>query len=428
MWDFTNSRDRAAQRDDPVMHGHRCRFCARELDETFVDLGLSPLANSYLPPERTDAAEPAYPLHARVCRACGLVQLPQFEPATSIFDQYLYYSSYSESWLRHAESYAADMIARARLGPASEVIEIASNDGYLLQYFQRAGIGALGIEPASGPAAAAIARGIPTRICYFGRDAAAALRSEGHRPELIVANNVLPHVPDINDFVAGLRILLPDTGRATLELPHLLHLIEGIQFDTIYHEHLSYFSLATLETVFRAHDLRVFDVEELPTHGGSLRLHVCTEAAAGSPSPALERLRRREEVAGLDRPAIYRDFRAKVAAKREMIRDFLIAAQRAGKTVLAYGAPAKGNTLLNYCGVTRALIPFTVDRNPHKQGLLLPGSHLPIRDPAALIAARPAYVFILPWNLKDEIIAQLAGIRAWGGQFVVPAPDLTIIS
>ncbi|MFB6448287.1 class I SAM-dependent methyltransferase [Bradyrhizobium tunisiense] len=409
------------------MDRHRCRFCARELDETFVDLGLSPLANSYLPPERAGAIEPAYPLHARACGACGLVQLPQFEPAANIFGQYLYYSSYSESWLRHAESYAAGMIARARLDAASEVIEIASNDGYLLQYFQRAGIRALGIEPAGGPAAAAIAKGIPTRTSYFGRDAATGLLAEGHRPALIVANNVLPHVPDINDFVAGLRILLPETGRATLELPHLLHLIEQIQFDTIYHEHLSYFSLATLETVFRAHALRVFDVEELPTHGGSLRLHVSAEAAAHVPTPALERLRRREAVAGLDRPATYGDFQAKVAAKRETIRDFLVAAHRAGKTVLAYGAPAKGNTLLNYCGITRELMAFTVDRNPHKQGLLLPGTHLPIRDPAALIACRPDYVFILPWNLKDEIIAQLAEVRAWGGQFVVPAPDLTII-
>ncbi|MCK1737932.1 methyltransferase domain-containing protein [Bradyrhizobium sp. 138] len=410
------------------MDRHRCRFCARELDETFVDLGPSPLANSFVPPERVDATEPTYPLHARACGTCGLVQLPQFEPAANIFGQYLYYSSYSESWLRHAESYAADMIARAKLGAASEVIEIASNDGYLLQYFQRAGIPALGIEPASGPAAAAIAKGIPTRTCYFGRDVATALRAEGHRPALIVANNVLPHVPDINDFVAGLRILLPETGRATLELPHLLHLIEGIQFDTIYHEHLSYFSLATLETVFRAHALRVFDVEELPTHGGSLRLHVCSEAASHGASLALERLRQREAVAGLGQPATYRDFQAKVAAKRETIRDFLVAARRAGKTVLAYGAPAKGNTLLNYCSVTRELIAFTVDRNPHKQGLLLPGTHLPIRDPAALIAGRPDYVFILPWNLRDEIIVQLSEIRAWGGQFVVPAPDLTIIS
>lgn len=412
----------------PAMARHRCRFCTEGLDETFVDLGLSPLANSFIPPEWADAAEPTYPLHALACRACGLVQLPQFEPAANIFDQYLYYSSYSESWLRHAEAYAAEMIARAKLGAESEVIEIASNDGYLLQYFQRAGIRALGVEPASGPAATAIAKGIQTRTCYFGRDTAIALRAEGRRPDLIVANNVLPHVPDINDFVAGLRILLPETGRVTLELPHLLHLIEGIQFDTIYHEHLSYFSLATLQTVFRAHALRVFDADELPTHGGSLRLHVCTEASSQQPSPALDGLQRREAAAGLDQPATWRGFREKVAAKREMIRDFLVTARRAGKTVLAYGAPAKGNTLLNYCGITRELIPFTVDRNPHKQGLLLPGTHLPVRDPTALVAARPDYVFILPWNLKDEIIAQLAEVRTWGGQFVAPAPDLTIVS
>jgi SAM-dependent methyltransferase len=409
------------------MARHRCRFCAEGLDETFVDLGLSPLANSFVSPERADAAEPAYPLHAYACRTCGLVQLPQFEPAANIFDRYLYYSSYSESWLRHAEAYAAEMIARTQLGAASEVIEIASNDGYLLQYFRRAGIRVLGVEPAGGPAAAAIAKGIPSRACYFGRDTAAGLRAEGHRPDLIVANNVLPHVTDINDFIAGLRILLPETGRITLELPHLLRLIELVQFDTIYHEHLSYFSLATIETVFRAHGLRVFDAEELPTHGGSLRLHVCIDAAPHEPTPALAQLRQREAVARLDRPETYRDFRDRVAAKREMIRDFLVTARRAGRSVLAYGAPAKGNTLLNYCGVTRELIPFTVDRNPHKQGLLLPGTHLPIRDPAALLAARPDYVFILPWNLKDEIIAQLAEVRAWGGQFVVPAPDLMIV-
>ncbi|MCS3727844.1 class I SAM-dependent methyltransferase [Bradyrhizobium betae] len=410
------------------MTGHRCRFCAEDIDDTFVDLGRSPLANSFVPPERADIDEPVYPLQAYVCRACGLVQLPQFEPAASIFDQYLYYSSYSESWLRHAEAYAAEMMARATLGATSEVIEIASNDGYLLQYFRRAGIRVLGVEPASGPASAALAKGVATRTCYFGRDTAAMLRAEGHRPDLIVANNVLPHVPDLNDFVAGLRILLPETGRITLEHPSLLHLIEQVQFDTIYHEHLSYFSLATAETIFRAHALRVFDADELPTHGGSLRLHVCHEAASPTPSPALDGLRRREAAARLHQAETYRDFRERVAAKRETIRDFLVTARRAGKTVLAYGAPAKGNTLLNYCGVTRELIPFTVDRNPHKQGLLLPGTHLPIRDPSALLAARPDYVFILPWNLKDEIIAQLPEVRAWGGQFVVPAPVLSIVS
>ncbi|WBL80567.1 class I SAM-dependent methyltransferase [Bradyrhizobium xenonodulans] len=409
------------------MARHRCRFCVERLDETFVDLGLSPLANSFVPPERADALEPAYPLHAYACRGCGLVQLPQFEPAANIFDRYLYYSSYSESWLRHAEAYANEMIVRTNLNAASEVIEIASNDGYLLQYFLRAGLRVLGVEPAGGPAAAARARGITTQTCYFGRDTAAALRAEGHSPDLIVANNVLPHVPDINDFVAGLRILLPDTGRITLELPHLLQLIEQVQFDTIYHEHLSYFSLATLETVFRAHGLHVFDAEELPTHGGSLRLHVCTDAAHRKSSSALDTLRRREAMARLGEPETYLDFQQRVATKRAMIRDFLRAARRAGKSVLAYGAPAKGNTLLNYCGVTREMIPFTVDRNPHKQGLLLPGTHLPVRDPAALVAARPDYVFILPWNLRDEVIAQLAEVRTWGGQFVVPAPDLTIV-
>ncbi|WP_430642991.1 methyltransferase domain-containing protein [Bradyrhizobium cosmicum] len=327
-----------------------------------------------------------------------------------------------------AEAYAAEMIARTALGATSEVIEIASNDGYLLQYFRRAGIRVLGVEPASGPASVALAKGIPTRTCYFGRDTAAMLRAEGHRPGLIVANNVLPHVPDLNDFVAGLRVLLPETGRITLEHPSLLHLIQQIQFDTIYHEHLSYFSLATAETIFRAHALRVFDADELPTHGGSLRLHVCHEAASPMPSPALDRLRRCEAAARLHQAETYRDFRERVAAKRAAIRDFLVTARRAGKSVLAYGAPAKGNTLLNYCGITRELIPFTVDRNPHKQGLLLPGTHLPIRDPAALLAATPDYVFILPWNLKDEIIAQLPEVRAWGGRFVVPAPVLSIVS
>ncbi|WP_431201847.1 methyltransferase domain-containing protein [Bradyrhizobium betae] len=410
------------------MTGHPCRFCAEVIDDTFVDLGRSPLANSFVPPGRADIDEPVYPLQAYVCHGCGLVQLPQFEPAASIFDQYLYYSSYSESWLRHAEAYAAEMIARTALGATSEVIEIASNDGYLLQYFRRAGIRVLGVEPAGGPASVARAKGIATRTCYFGRDTATMLRAEGHRPDLIVANNVLPHVPDLNDFVAGLRVLLPETGCITLEQPSLLHLIEQIQFDTIYHEHLSYFSLATAETIFRAHALRVFDADELPTHGGSLRLHVCHEAASHGSSPALDRLRRREAAARLHQPETYRGFRERVAAKRAAIRDFLVTARRAGKAVLAYGAPAKGNTLLNYCGITRELIPFTVDRNPHKQGLLLPGTHLPIRDPAALLAARPDYVFILPWNLKDEIIAQLPEVRAWGGQFVVPAPVLSIVS
>lgn len=386
-----------------------------------------PLANDFMPPERAGARERGYPLHALVCSACRLVQLPQLETPERIFGGYLYYSSYSESWLRHAESYAERMIARFNLTPKARVIEIASNDGYLLQYFQRAGIGVLGVEPAAGPAAASAAKGIPTVTSYFGRDCAGRLKAAGHRPELIIANNVLPHVPDLNDFVAGLRSLLSPNGRITLEFPHLLHLIRRTQFDTIYHEHLTYFSLATVETVLARHGLTVFDVEELPTHGGSLRLYVCgAESAARGASPAVEALRHREVEAGLGASGTYRDFARRTAAKKTAILDFLTEARGAGKTVLAYGAPAKGNTLLNYCGITRDLIPFTVDLNPHKQGLLLPGSHLPIRDPAALLAEKPDYVFILPWNLKDEIMAQMSAVRDWGGQFAVPMPVLDI--
>jgi 2-polyprenyl-3-methyl-5-hydroxy-6-metoxy-1,4-benzoquinol methylase len=407
---------------------HTCRFCGHALRETFVDLGEMPLANSFVSPEHADTTERRYPLHAMVCSACRLVQLPQTVPPERIFGDYLYYSSYSESWLRHARAYAEQMIARLALTARSEVVEIASNDGYLLQYFHRAGIPTLGIEPAAGPAEVAIAQGIPTRTCYFGRDCAEQLVAAGHRPDLIVANNVLPHVPDINDFVAGLRILLPPGGRITLEFPHLLHLIEETQFDTIYHEHLSYFSVATIETILAHHGLAAVDAEELPTHGGSLRLHVRgADGDAGGGSPALRALRQREAAAGLGTSATYRDFAARVAAKQRAIMNFLTGARRAGKTVVAYGAPAKGNTLLNYCGITRDLIPFTVDLSPHKQGLLLPGTHLPIRAPADLLAAKPDYVFILPWNLEDEIIAQMSVVRDWGGKFVVPIPLLEII-
>jgi 2-polyprenyl-3-methyl-5-hydroxy-6-metoxy-1,4-benzoquinol methylase len=408
------------------MDNHRCRFCGHLLDETFVDLGMSPLANSFVPSAYADLAETSYPLHAYVCGACRLVQLPQAAPPQAIFGNYLYYSSYSESWLRHSKLFAETMISRLGLTANSEVVEIASNDGYLLQYFRQGGIPVLGVEPAEGPAAAATEKGVPTRLSYFGSASAAELKAEGHRPDLIIANNVLPHVPDLNDFVAGLRILLSDTGRITMESPHLMRLIEQTQFDTIYHEHLSYFSLATIERVLGAHDLHVFDAEELPTHGGSVRFHVRSGAAPAS-SPVLDALRQREAAARLDDGATYRDFARRTAAKKTTIIDFLLTARRAGKKVLGYGAPAKGNTLLNYCGITRELIAFTVDRNPHKQGLLLPGTHLPIRGPEALLAEKPDYVFILPWNLKDEIVAQMAAVRDWGGQFVVPLPFLQVI-
>ncbi|MBR0774591.1 class I SAM-dependent methyltransferase [Bradyrhizobium diazoefficiens] len=409
------------------MDKHQCRSCGHLLSETFVDLARSPLANSFVHPDHAEAVDRDYPLHVYVCGQCRLVQLPQIEPVRTFFDEYLYYSSYSESWLRHSEAYVRRMIACLGLTAQSEVIEIASNDGYLLQYFKRAGIPMLGIEPAAGPASVAVGKGIPTRIRYFGRDTAAALRAEGHRPDLIVANNVVPHVPDVNDFVAGLRVLLPEGGHITLELPYLLRLIEQTQFDTIYHEHLSYFSLASIERVLGAHDLMLVDAEELPTHGGSLRLHVRGREVMAATSPTLQAMRQREAQAGLGDFATYRDFAARVAATRAALLDFLGEARRAGKTVLGYGAPAKGNTLLNYCGVTRELLPFTVDRNPHKQGMLLPGTRLPIRDPAALIEAKPDYVLILPWNLKDEIITQMVVVRSWGGQFVVPIPRLQVI-
>ncbi|MBR0753816.1 class I SAM-dependent methyltransferase [Bradyrhizobium jicamae] len=404
-----------------------CRFCAEPLTETLVDLGPSPLANSFVSPANAAATETVYPLRAHVCSACRLVQLPQFEPPEHIFHDYLYYSSYSDSWLRHAERYAEAMVARLGLDSGSEVIEIASNDGYLLQYFHARQIRVLGVEPAPGPAAVGIAKGIPTETFYFGRAAAARLKAAGHAPQLVIANNVLPHVPDLNDFVAGLATLLAPTGCLTIELPHLLELIAQTQFDTIYHEHLSYFSLLTAERVFAHHGLVVVDVEELPTHGGSLRLFLAHADRGIQVTPNVAAVRQREIAAGLDGPDAYRGFAARTEARKRAVVDFLQTARRDGKTVLAYGAPAKGNTLLNYCGVTTELIPFTVDRNPHKQGLLLPGTHLPIRDPAALRAARPDYVFILPWNLRDEVMAQLADIRIWGGAFVVSTPELQIL-
>ena len=409
------------------MTSQSCRFCAAPLSESFVDLGMSPLSNAFVPAERAGAMEKFYPLHAYVCSACRLVQLGEFESPEAIFGDYLYFSSYAESWLRHAEAYAGAMIARFGLNAGSQIVELASNDGYLLQYFQRAGIPVLGVEPAANVAAAAIAKGIPTDIAFFGRATAARLRAAGRTADLIAANNVLAHVPDLNDFVAGMKILLAPNGVATVEFPHLERLIAENQFDTIYHEHFSYFSLFTAEQVFARHGLTVFDVEELPTHGGSLRLYL-RHAGSGAVSAAVAALRQREIAAGLDGPEPYARFAAMAVDTKAAILEFLIGARRAGQHVLGYGAPAKGNTLLNYCGIRSDMIGFTVDRSPHKQGMRLPGTHIPIRAPEALLAARPDYVFILPWNLKDEIMAQMAAIREWGGRFVVPVPTLQILS
>ena len=403
----------------------RCRFCDAPLTDSFVDLGKTPLSNAFIPPGQAQA-EKFYELHAYVCGTCRLVQLGQFETPQQIFGNYAYFSSYSETWLRHAERYTAAMMDRFGLGSGTQVVEIASNDGYLLQYFQKRGVPVLGIEPAANVAEVARAKGIPTDIAFFGTATAERLRAGGVAPTLIAANNVLAHVPDINDFVRGLAILLAPDGVITLEFPHLQRLIEQTQFDTIYHEHFSYFSLLSAERILAHHGIDIFDVEELPTHGGSLRLYA-SHRNARPILPSVEALRVREREGGLDREATYADFAARVAAVRRAIRQFFADAQRDGRRVAGHGAPAKGNTLLNHCGIGPDQMPFTVDRSPHKQGLLLPGSHIPILPPDAVFKARPDFLFILPWNLSEEIMHQMAEIRAWGGRFVVPIPQLVVL-
>ena len=392
-----------------------------------ADLGLSPLANSFLSAARLDAMAPFFPLSAFVCSACFLVQLGHFEAPEHIFSDYVYFSSFSDSWLKHAETYTDAMIARFGLGAASQVVEIASNDGYLLQYFKARGVPVLGIEPAANVAAAAVARGVPTEVAFFGAALADDLRRRGHAPDLIAANNVLAHVPQINDFVQGLKILLAPNGVLTIEVPHLLNLIALSQFDTIYHEHFYYFSLAAARAVLARHGLTVFDVEELPTHGGSLRLFAHHAERATPESPAVAALLAREHAAGLDRLDTYRAFARRIVETKVDLLAFLIEAQRAGKLVLGYGAPAKGNTLLNYCGIGPELLPCTVDRSPHKQGLYLPGTRIPVRHPDELARRKPAYVLILPWNLEHEIVEQMAMVRDWGGRFVTPIPHVRVI-
>ncbi len=403
-----------------------CRLCGAELTRTFADLRLSPLANSFVPAGGADRMEPFYPLHAFVCTECWLVQLMEFESPSGIFSDYLYFSSFSESWLRHAEDYAKSMAARFGLGRQSFACEIASNDGYLLQYLKAHGLRVLGVDPARNVAETAIAKGIPTEIAFFGAETAARVRA-GHGPaDLMTANNVLAHVPDIHDFAEGFRIMLADAGTATFEFPHLLRLIEQNQFDTIYHEHFSYLSLFAVERLFGEHGLQVRDVEELPTHGGSLRVFVQHARCPGEPSSQVAALRRAETEAGLQRTAPYDQFAEQVVRIKCAALEFLIDARRRGKTVAAYGAPAKGNTLLNYCGIGPELIAYTVDRNPHKQGTFLPGSRLPVRGPEAIGDTRPDYLVILPWNLREEIVAQMSGLRDWGGQFVTFVPELRI--
>lgn len=404
-----------------------CLGCGAPLTRTWVDLGLSPLANSNIAPDAFDAPETVYPLHARVCDSCLLVQVDPVVPREAIFNaDYPYFSSFSASWLEHCARYATAMADRFGLGPASQVVEVASNDGYMLQYFVARGIPVLGIEPSSNTAAAAIARGVPTETVFFGFDTARDLAARGLRADLLAAKNVMAHVPDINDFVAGVAELLKPEGVFTVEFPHLLRTIEGVQFDTIYHEHFTYLSLLAVERIFGRHGLRAFDVEQLTTHGGSLRIFACRADAGHAVTANVAQVRVEEIAAELDGPAGYAGFDAKVRAVRTGLRGFLDDAAAAGKSVAGYGAAAKGNTLLNYSKISTSQIGMIADLSPAKQGRLAPGTRIPIVTPATMLATRPDYVLILPWNLRSEITAQLEEIGAWGGRFVTAIPSIAI--
>jgi hypothetical protein len=412
---------------DKKVYSPVCRFCGAALQHTFVDLGMSPLCESYLSAEQQNHMEPFYPLHVWVCEKCYLVQLEEYVSVESIFTEYAYYSSYSTSWLDHARRYTEAMIQRFKLGKDQLVVELASNDGYLLQYFVQAGVPCLGIEPAANCAKAAEEKNVPTLVEFFGVELARRLSSEGKQADLIAGNNVLAQVPDLNDFVGGMKILLKPQGVITIEFPHLMRLMEENQFDTIYHEHFSYFSFITAEKIFAAHGLTLFDVEELPTHGGSLRIYAChTDDVSKPVSQAVLELREREIQAGFEQIAHYTNFGNQVIETKRKLLQFLIQVRREGKTVVGYGAPGKGNTLLNYCGIRIDFIDFTVDRNPYKQGKFLPGTHIPIFHPDRIREVRPDYLFILPWNLKDEIMAQNSYIREWGGKFIVPIPEVKV--
>jgi len=407
--------------------GH-CRFCGTLLQHSVVDLGPSPLCQRHVHEEEVHRPEIFYPLHAFVCERCFLVQLGLDVDPAEIFGFYHYFSSYSDSWLEHCRRYVETMVARFSLDAGSRVAEVGSNDGYLLQYFVERRIPAFGIEPAENVARGAAQRGVDTEVCFFGEAVARQLAARRGRVDLLIGNNVLAHVPDLNDFVAGLCALLAPAGVLTMEFPHLLRLVEGNQFDTIYHEHFSYFSLATAEEVFAHHGLRIFDVEELPTHGGSLRIFACHASGAERPAQArLLALREQERAAGMRSLAFYASFADRVRETKRRLLGFLIDAADTGKQVAGYGAPGKGNTLLNYCGVRTDLLAYTVDRNPLKQGTYLPGTRIPVHAPERIAETRPDYVLILPWNLKEEVMQQMAHVRDWGGRFVVPIPEVQVL-
>ena len=405
-----------------------CRFCQTQLRHTFVDLGMSPLSNAFLNPEQLDKKEPFFPLHAYVCEQCFLVQLEEFEQPEEIFSDYAYFSSYSESWLDHARQYTEMMIVRFSLNSSHQIIEIASNDGYLLQYFKENNIPVLGIEPAANVADVAIKKGIETRIQFFGMETASALKSESICGDLILGNNVLAHVPDLNDFVAGLKIALAKDGIITMEFPHLLNIIKEHQFDTIYHEHFSYLSFYTVDQVFNKHRLKIFDVEQIQTHGGSLRIFCCHEEDNTQEiSPRVNEIKQLELNSGLDQLDTYLDFTDKVQQTRQSLLDFIIKAKEQNKSIVGYGAPAKGNTLLNYCNINTDFIDYTVDRSPHKQGKFLPGTHIPVYPVERINETKPDYILILPWNLREEITQQLEYTNGWGCKLILPIPETRIL-
>ena len=404
-----------------------CRFCAAQLTLTVVDLGMSPPCQSFLPADRIRQMEPFYPLHVFACERCFLVQLEEFVPPEDIFSDYAYYSAYSTSWVEHARDYV-DMIGRRLALRAHDlVVEVASNDGYLLQHFVSSGIDILGIDPAANVVQDAQSRGVPTLVAFFGSETAQRLVDEGKRASLLIGNNVLAQVPDLNDFVAGVAILLREDGTATFEFPHLLHLLDRLEYDTIYHEHFSYFSFATIVEILQAHVLTVYDVEELPTHGGSLRVYAQPHGGPHRVGPAVAALLQREDAEGLRSPERYSRFAEEVKESKRALLDLLIRLRREGKQVVGYGAPGKGNTLLNYCGIRTDLLDYTVDRNPHRHGLFTPGTHIPIYAPEKIAETRPDYVVVLPWNLIDEISEQLEYVREWGARLIVPIPVAKIL-
>ena len=405
-----------------------CRLCGTPLLDTFVDLGSSPPCESFLTADQLEQPEPFYPLHVRICADCLLVQLEAYVPADEIFREYAYFSAYSDSWVEHSRRYTEMVAERLRLGDSSLVIELASNDGYLLQHFVRRGIPVLGVDPAANVAEAAIERGVDTIVDFFDSELAKRLVAEGRRANLVVANNVLAQVPALNDFVAGIEIVLSDHGVATIEVPHLVRLIEGLQFDTIYHEHYSYFSLTTLVRLMHMHGLEIFDVEELPSHGGSLRIYVKRRGDdAWEVEPSVARLLESERLQGYSRLEGYESFAAKVTQVKWQLLELLIGLRRRGKQVVGYGAPGKGNTLLNYCGIRTDLLDYTVDRNPYKHGRFLPGTHIPIYPPERIAETRPDSVLILPWNLQKEISLQLSTIHEWGGELLIPIPKPQVL-